>query len=49
MGEITGISAKTIHRMLGLGIGDTNTQDLNELNGEILIVDEMSMVDMVPF
>lgn len=28
MGEITGISAKTIHRMLGLGIGDTNTQEL---------------------
>ena len=49
MGEITGISAKTIHRMLGLGIGDTNTQDLNELNGEILIVDEMSMVDMFLF
>lgn len=49
MGEITGISAKTIHRMLGLGIGDANTQDLNELNGEILIVDEMSMVDMFLF
>lgn len=49
MGEITGISAKTIHRMLGLGIGDPNTQDLNELNGEILIVDEMSMVDMFLF
>lgn len=49
MGEITGISAKTIHRLLGLGIGDANNQDLNELNGEILIVDEMSMVDMFLF
>lgn len=49
MGEITGISAKTIHRMLGLGIGDSETSDLNELNGEILIIDEMSMVDMFLF
>uniref|UniRef100_UPI003F569194 SF1B family DNA helicase RecD2 n=1 Tax=Lactobacillus acidophilus TaxID=1579 RepID=UPI003F569194 len=49
MGEITGISAKTIHRMLGLGIGDIDTSELNELNGEILIIDEMSMVDMFLF
>ena len=49
MGEITEISAKTIHRMLGLGIGDIDTSELNELNGEILIIDEMSMVDMFLF
>lgn len=49
MSEITGIAAKTIHRLLGLGIGDNNVEDLNELNGEILIVDEMSMVDMFLF
>ncbi|EEJ72190.1 ATP-dependent RecD-like DNA helicase [Lactobacillus ultunensis] len=49
MSEVTGISAKTIHRMLGLGIGDTGTEELNELNGEILIIDEMSMVDMFLF
>lgn len=49
MSEITGIGAKTIHRMLGLGIGDANTGELNELNGEILIIDEMSMVDMFLF
>lgn len=49
MGEITGISAKTIHRMLGLGIGEAKAEDLNELNGEILIIDEMSMVDMFLF
>lgn len=49
MGEITGITAKTIHRLLGLGIGETEAKDLNELNGEILIIDEMSMVDMFLF
>lgn len=35
--------------MLGLGIGDAGTGELNELNGEILIIDEMSMVDMFLF
>lgn len=49
MEEITGITAKTIHRLLGLGIGETEAKDLNELNGEILIIDEMSMVDMFLF
>lgn len=49
MSEITGIGAKTIHRILGLGIGDAGTGELNELNGEILIIDEMSMVDMFLF
>lgn len=49
MEEITGITAKTIHRMLGMGIGENDTADLNELNGEILIIDEMSMVDMFLF
>lgn len=49
MSEITEIEAKTIHRLLGLGIGNTNDDDLNELNGEVLIIDEMSMVDMFLF
>lgn len=52
MSEITGINAKTIHRLLGLGIGDNKTDeldDINQLNGEILIIDEMSMVDMFLF
>ncbi|QYN54601.1 ATP-dependent RecD-like DNA helicase [Lactobacillus panisapium] len=49
MEEITGITAKTIHRMLGLGIGENDATDLNELNSEILIIDEMSMVDMFLF
>lgn len=49
MSEITGIAAKTIHRMLGIGIGSDDEDELNELNGEILIIDEMSMVDMFLF
>ena len=49
MSEITGIGARTIHRMLGLGIGDASAGELNELNGEILIIDELSMVDMFLF
>ncbi|WP_278415466.1 ATP-dependent RecD-like DNA helicase, partial [Lactobacillus taiwanensis] len=49
MSEITDISAKTIHRLLGLGIGENDATDVNELNGEILIIDEMSMVDMFLF
>ena len=49
MSEVTDISAKTIHRLLGLGIGENDATDVNELNGEILIIDEMSMVDIVLF
>lgn len=49
MSEITGIAAKTIHRMLGIGIVSDDEEELNELNGEILIIDEMSMVDMFLF
>lgn len=49
MSEVTDISAKTIHRLLGLGIGENDATDVNELNGEILIIDEMSMVDMFLF
>ena len=49
MSEITGITAKTVHRLLGLGIGESEDSELNELNGDILIVDEMSMVDMFLF
>lgn len=50
MTETTGIEAKTIHRLLGLGHENTYlADDLNELNGKLLIVDEMSMVDMYLF
>lgn len=50
MTETTGIEAKTIHRLLGLGHENTYlADDLNEINGKVLIVDEMSMVDMYLF
>lgn len=50
MSEATGVVAKTIHRMLGIGRdGNYSISDLNELNGKVLIVDEMSMVDMQLF
>ncbi|MDO4912162.1 MAG: ATP-dependent RecD-like DNA helicase [Lactobacillus sp.] len=45
MGEVTGINAKTIHRLLGIG----TASDLNTLNGQLLIVDECSMIDMYLF
>ena len=49
MGEVTGYPAKTIHRLLGLGIDNSEEMELNDLEGEILIVDEMSMVDIYLF
>lgn len=50
MNESTNINASTIHRLLGLGHGNQAINDeLNEISGEILIVDEMSMVDMYLF
>lgn len=49
MSEITDISAKTIHRLLGIGRDNVEDDELNQLNGEVLIVDEMSMVDMFLF
>ena len=52
MNEVTGVPASTIHRLLGLtsysdlGASDPVTQ---ELQGKILIIDEMSMVDTYLF
>lgn len=46
MNETTGLPASTIHRMLGLtGLEKTSIEEVQELEGGILIVDEMSMVD----
>lgn len=46
MNETTGLPASTIHRLLGLnGRERVPTTDLKELEGGLLIVDEMSMVD----
>lgn len=47
MAETTGIKSRTIHSLLGLKPGDENSNIGNDvvLEGELLIVDEMSMVD----
>ncbi|WP_288528912.1 ATP-dependent RecD-like DNA helicase [uncultured Secundilactobacillus sp.] len=51
MSETTGLPASTIHRLLGL-TGRESTTDVNaakDLEGAILIIDEMSMVDVYLF
>lgn len=46
MNETTGLPASTIHRLLGLTGREKNTSvSAKELEGGLLIVDEMSMVD----
>ncbi|WP_286136906.1 SF1B family DNA helicase RecD2 [Philodulcilactobacillus myokoensis] len=46
MSESTNIPASTIHRLLGLNSYDDNNDDsINDLEGGLLIIDEMSMVD----
>lgn len=46
MNETTGLPSGTIHRLLGLTAGDKiNLEEVQELEGGLLIVDEMSMVD----
>ncbi|MBO1308327.1 ATP-dependent RecD-like DNA helicase [Enterococcus sp. 669A] len=46
MNETTGLPASTIHRLLGLnGRESTPDTEARELEGGLLIVDEMSMVD----
>lgn len=46
LSEVTGVPAKTIHRLLGLnGNDDLHDEQIQELRGELLVVDEMSMVD----
>lgn len=52
--ESTGIEAKTIHRMLGYmpmgeGFGVFEHNEDNTLDADLIIVDEMSMVDIVLF
>ncbi|WP_395378825.1 ATP-dependent RecD-like DNA helicase [Fructilactobacillus frigidiflavus] len=43
MSESTGIPASTIHRLLGLNGNDEEAG--NDIDGQLLIIDEMSMVD----
>lgn len=47
MEEMTGLPASTIHRLLGLTADDEDLHAENDyiLDGELLIIDEMSMVD----
>lgn len=47
MSESTGLPASTIHRMLGFrgGNDDFDEAESEQLEGELIIVDEMSMVD----
>lgn len=54
MTETTGIEAKTIHRMLGITYADDDRQrsDKNEtepIDADVVIIDEVSMVDMQLF
>ncbi len=53
MTEISGIEAKTIHRLLECKVGDDKSpyafgkNDMNTLDCDVLIVDEVSMVDIM--
>ncbi|WP_412990107.1 ATP-dependent RecD-like DNA helicase [Pediococcus siamensis] len=50
MSEVTGLPASTIHRLLGLTGRESNPdQETKDLEGGLLIVDEMSMVDTYLF
>ncbi|KRL54619.1 exonuclease V subunit alpha [Paucilactobacillus oligofermentans DSM 15707 = LMG 22743] len=50
MSETTGLPASTIHRLLGLnGHEESNDINVHDLNGSLLIVDELSMVDIMLF
>ncbi|SDY48610.1 exodeoxyribonuclease V alpha subunit [Evansella caseinilytica] len=46
MSESTGLPASTIHRLLGYkGTDDFDREEVEPLEGEMIIIDEMSMVD----
>src|SRR5699024_6515416 len=47
MTETTGLSARTIHRLLGINGHDEELSEskVDELSGDLLIIDETSMVD----
>ena len=48
LGEATGLEAKTIHRLLEYGVGGTGfgRNEEKPLDGDLLVVDECSMVDV---
>jgi exodeoxyribonuclease V alpha subunit len=46
LSQVTNIPAKTIHRLLGLnGNDDLQNDEIKQLEGDLLVIDEMSMVD----
>ncbi|GAB2025018.1 ATP-dependent RecD-like DNA helicase [Lactovum odontotermitis] len=45
LSELTGLSASTLHRALGITTDDEVDDLANDLSGQLLIVDEFSMVD----
>ena len=45
LSESTGLPAQTIHRLLGFNGQDKEEESEREIEGKLLIVDEMSMVD----
>ncbi len=50
MTDSTGLPASTIHRLLGLNRSDSeNASATKDIDGELLIIDEMSMVDTFLF
>ena len=46
MSETTNMEAKTIHRLLGWKDGEFTMNDKNQLNGDVLILDECSMINL---
>ncbi|KRL01400.1 ATP-dependent RecD-like DNA helicase [Liquorilactobacillus capillatus] len=46
MNEATGLPACTIHRLLGLNGNSDDVGEPQQLDGKLLVVDEMSMVDV---
>ncbi|KAF0468457.1 SF1B family DNA helicase RecD2 [Pediococcus pentosaceus] len=46
LSQVTNVPAKTIHRLLGLnGNDDLQNDEIKQLEGDLLVIDEMSMVD----
>lgn len=49
MTEMTGMPAQTIHRLIGLNGFDEDPGELEEIEADILIIDESSMIDAYVF
>ena len=49
MAEATGRETSTIHRLFGIGTGDGGFSHLNPLPVDVLVIDEVSMVDISLF